>query len=52
MGFEPKGINLSLVMIDKDDKAGRHLAETRLRSTTQHVSYDSETGDIEMALGR
>ena len=30
MGFEPKGINLSLVMIDKDDKDGRHLAETRL----------------------
>jgi hypothetical protein len=30
MGFEPKGINLSLVMVDREDKDGRHLAETRL----------------------
>jgi hypothetical protein len=29
MGFERKDMNLSLVMVDKNDKDGRHLAETR-----------------------
>jgi hypothetical protein len=32
MGFEPKGINLSLVMVDKDDKDGRHSPRPDWRS--------------------
>ena len=40
MGFEPKGINLSLVMIDKDDKDGRHLAETRLDELVKELHID------------
>jgi hypothetical protein len=37
MGFEPKGTNLSLVMIDKD---GRHLAETRLDELMKELHID------------
>jgi hypothetical protein len=40
MGFEPKGMNLSLVMIDKDDKYGRHLAETRLDELVNELHID------------
>jgi hypothetical protein len=40
MGFEPKGVNLSLVMIDKDDKDGRHLAETRLDELVKELHVD------------
>jgi hypothetical protein len=40
MGFEPKGTNLSLVMIDKDDKDGRHLAETRLDELVKELNID------------
>ena len=40
MGFEPKGTNLSLVMIDKDDKDGRHLAETRLDELVKELHLD------------
>jgi hypothetical protein len=40
MGFEPKGINLSLVMVDKDDKDGRHLAETRLEELMKELHID------------
>src|SRR3984893_3652218 len=40
MGFEPKGINLSLVMIDTDDKDGRHLAETRLDELLKELHID------------
>ena len=40
MGFEPKGTNLSLVMIDKDDKARRHLAETRLDELVKELNLD------------
>jgi hypothetical protein len=39
MGFEPKGINLSLVMIDIDDKDGRHLAETRLDELVKGAAH-------------
>jgi hypothetical protein len=42
MGFEPKpeGINLSLVMIDKDERDGRHLAETRLDELLKELHID------------
>jgi hypothetical protein len=40
MGFEAKGINLSLVMIDKDDKDARHLAETRLEELVKELHID------------
>jgi hypothetical protein len=40
MGFEPKGIVLSLVIIDKEDKNGRHLAETRLDELVKELNID------------
>jgi hypothetical protein len=40
MAFEPKGINLSLAMIDKDDKDGRHLAETQLDQLVKELHID------------
>jgi hypothetical protein len=40
MGFEPKGINLSLVMINKDDKGRRHLAEIRLDELAKELRID------------
>jgi hypothetical protein len=40
MGFEPSGINLSLVMIDKDDKYECHLAETRLDELVKELHID------------
>jgi hypothetical protein len=40
MGFKPKGTNFSLVMIDKDDKDGRHLAKTRLDELVKELHID------------
>jgi hypothetical protein len=40
MGFEPKGTSLSLVMIDKDNKDGQHLAETRLDELVKELHID------------
>ena len=40
MGFRPLGTNLSLIMLDKDNKDKRHLVETRLDKLLEDLHVD------------
>jgi hypothetical protein len=40
MGFTPKGMNLSLIMVDPNDNDGRYLVETRLDKLVEELHID------------
>jgi hypothetical protein len=40
MGFKPQGMNLSLIMIDPNDKDGRYLVESRLENLIDELHID------------
>jgi hypothetical protein len=40
MGFKPQGVNLPLIMIDRNDKDGRYLLETRLDKLVEDLHID------------
>ena len=40
MGFRPLGTNLSLIMLDENDKDKRHLVETRLNELLEDLHVD------------
>jgi hypothetical protein len=40
MGFKPQGMNLSLIMINPNDKDGRYLIETRLDKLVEELHID------------
>jgi hypothetical protein len=40
MGFKPQGVNLPLIMIDRNDKEGRYLVETQLDKLVEDLHID------------
>ena len=46
MGFEPKGRNLSLIMIDKGDVFRRHLIHTQLDDLLKRTRMDKNRVDV------
>ena len=40
MGFKPQGMNLSMIMVDQNDKDARYLVETRLDKLVEELHID------------